>query len=45
MDFLQKFIDKINEKYGGIGSVIVVIIGVLVYLYSLKAILGDFFGD
>lgn len=44
MDSLQRLLDRINEKHGGIGSVIVVTFLVLVFIYSLGPILEGVFG-
>jgi len=44
MNSFQKLIDRINEKYGGIGSVIGVILWVIVFIFSLRPILGGIFG-
>lgn len=44
MDSFQRLIDRINEKYGGIGSIIGVALWVIVFIYSLGALLGGILG-
>jgi hypothetical protein len=44
MDSFQKLVDKVNERYGGVGSIIGVTFWVILYIYSLRAILEGIFG-
>lgn len=44
MESFQNLIDRINERFGGIGSIIAVTLWVLLFIYSLGAIMGGILG-
>jgi hypothetical protein len=42
MGSFQRWLDRANERYGGIGAVVTATLLVLVLFYALVVILGDF---
>ncbi len=36
MEFLQELLDKINEKFGDVGSIVVVLLGMTVLFYAIQ---------
>jgi hypothetical protein len=41
LEGVQRVLDKINEKFGDIGPLILVLIAVVIYLYLLKYFLTE----